>query len=255
MNDEARRQPGTPAPIRYGMVLAAGLGKRMRPLTEKTPKVLLEVDGRTLLDRAIDRLEEAGVTTVVVNTHHHADAVEKHLAARKHPEILISHEDELLETGGGVKKALPVLGNEPFYVANGDSLWLNGPHCTLDLMRGVWNADEMDALLLVHESVTAHGYSGPGDFVMEPDGRLGRRPEQEVSPYFFAGVQILHPRVFEGTPDGPFSLNVIYDRALAEGRLYGTLHDGEWFHVGTPEGLEEAEAFMQVRYAETRHRW
>lgn len=235
--------------ISHAMVLAAGLGTRMRPITDRLPKCLIPVSGRTLVDRTIDRFEEAGVQTVVVNVHHLADMVERHLKARKGPEILISREESRLETGGGVLKALPLLGTGPFFVANSDALWLNGPGGALQRMIERWDDKEMDALLLLHPTVDAYGYDGPGDFLVDPLGRLTRRPEREVVPNLFAGVQILHPRVFKGLDAGVFSLNVVYDRAIADGRLFGIVHDGEWFHIGTPEGLAEAEAYLSVRFA------
>lgn len=239
---------------RWGMVLAAGLGLRMRPITETLPKPLIEVGGRTLLDRALDRLEEAGVATAVVNVHHLGHMVEEHLSRRATPEILISNEETLLETGGGIVRALPLLGTDPFFVANGDSLWLNGIRSALDRMAEAWDDERMDGLLLLHPTVEAYGYSGQGDFCIDPIGLLTRRPESEISPYLFTGVQILHPRLFKGAPEGAFSLNRLYDTAIEAERLYGIVHDGEWFHIGTPEGLAEAEAYLQIRYPGTRRR-
>ncbi len=231
------------------MILAAGLGKRMRPITKKTPKPLIKVAGRMLLDWTLDRFEDAGVKKVVVNTHHFAKRIEQHLGKRKSPEILLSPEDQLLDTGGGVAQALPRLGRKPFFVANGDVLWLNGLNSALGRMAGAWDDGKMDALLLLHFTVDGHGYAGWGDFCVDPDGLLARRPERELSPYYFSGVQILHPRLFKGAPEGPFSLNLLYDRAIDKERLHGIVHDGEVFHIGTPEGLAEAEAYMRVRYA------
>ena len=237
------------------MVLAAGLGLRLRPITNKTPKPLVKVAGHTLLDHTLDRLVAAGVERAVVNIHHLADQVEQHLDNRKDLEIIISSEtDEVLETGGGVKNALQHLGDEPFYVSNADVLWLNGPTPALGRMAERWNADEMDVLLMLHSTVEAYGYTGNGDFSAEPDGKLGRKLEREVTPYLFTGVQILHPRNFEDTPDGVFSLNVIYDKANESGRLFGVIHDGEWFHIGTPDGLNQAEIYMGQRYSGMRHR-
>jgi len=246
----ARESPA----ITHGMVLSAGLGERMRPLTNDKPKPMLEIAGRSLLDRALDRLEDIGVTHAAVNTFYLAEMVEKHLAARTSPHISISREEERLETGGGVKQALPLLGDGPFYVVNGDALWLNGPTDALRRMADIWNDQAMDALLLLHSTVDAYGYNGRGDFVVEPDGRLFRRPEQEVAPYLFTGIQILHSRLFEESTDGMFSLNALYDRAIEDDRLYGVVHDGEWFHIGTPEELAEAESYMRHRYAGVQHR-
>ncbi|MEQ8934196.1 MAG: nucleotidyltransferase family protein, partial [Amphiplicatus sp.] len=235
-------------------LLAAGLGMRMRPLTDNKPKPLIEVAGRTLIDHALDRLEDAGVKTAVVNVHYLGGQIETHLSTRKTPEIDISHEETLLDTGGGVAKALPLLGKDVFYAVNSDALWLNGYEDTLLRMARLWNDDRMDALLLLHSTVEAYGYWGVGDFTIDPAGVLARRAESEVSPYLFTGVQILHPRLFENAPGGAFSLNVLYDKAIDEGRLYGIVHDGEWFHVGSPEGLSEAESYLQARYAGTRRR-
>ncbi len=236
------------------MVLAAGLGTRMKPLTDTLPKPLVEVDGGTLIDHVLDRLEEAGVAHVVVNTHHLADQLEKHLGGRESPGIEFSREQELLETGGGIAKALPLLGEDPFYAVNSDAFWLNGPYDALLRMAETWDDDAMDGLLLLHSTVEAYGYSGLGDFCAGGDGLLSRRPEGEVSPWLFTGVQILHPRLFKDAPKDAFSLNVLYDRAMENERLYGAVHDGEWFHVGTPEGLKEAEDYMHLRHAGIRHR-
>ncbi|HEX9465337.1 MAG TPA: nucleotidyltransferase family protein [Alphaproteobacteria bacterium] len=241
---------GKPSPVApkvapgVAMVLAAGLGKRMRPLTETMPKPLLPVAGRTLLDRVLDRLEEVPLDRVVVNLHYFRDTMTAHLAGRRTPLIELSPEVELLETGGGVKNALPKLGAPPFYVANADVLWLDGKVSALARLARAWDDATMDALLLLHPAVTAVGYDGAGDYLIDPLGRLRRRRPHEVAPFIFAGVQILHPRIFAGAPDGRFSLNLVYDRAEAAGRLWGLRHDGLWFHVGTPEGLAETEAML-----------
>lgn len=235
---------------KVAMVLAAGLGLRLRPITERLPKPLVKVGERTLLDRALDRLQEAGVERAVVNIHYLGHLIEQHLKKRRKPKLEISDEtDELLETGGGVTKALPMLGEEPFLVVNADVLWLNGSLCAIERLAEQWDPEKMDALLMVHHTVEAYGYDGVGDFNMTADGLLSRRKEREISPYLFTGVQILHPRLFEGVPEGPFSLNLLYDKAIEAERLYGVCHDGEWFHIGTPDGLAEAEDFMSVRYA------
>lgn len=244
----------TVAVPKRAMVLAAGHGKRLRPVTLKTPKALVKVGGRTLIDRAIDRLEEAGVETVVVNLHHLGHLIEQHLRRRNGPQFLFSHEEELLETGGGVLKALPLLGDEPFLVTNADIMWLNGPTSILERMAELWDDRRMDGLLLLHPTVDAYGYAGMGDFCIDVTGRLSQRPERELSPYLFTGIQILHPRLFEGAPEGPFRLRHLYDRAIENERLYGVVHDGEWFHVGTAEGLADAEAYLRERYPETKHR-
>jgi len=234
---------------RRAMVLAAGKGKRLRPLTETTPKPLIPVSERPLIDHAIDRLAEAGVEQVTVNLHHLGEQIEAHLKARTAPTIRFSPEAERLETGGGVTNALETLGDGPFFVVNGDVLWLNGTGDTLHRLAAAWDDGTMDGLLLVHSTIDAYGYVGRGDFCVDPVGLLSRRPEGEVVPYLFTGIQILHPRLFAEAPDGSFSLNILYDRAIENGRLHGLVHDGEWFHVGTPEGLAKAEAYMEVRYA------
>ncbi|MGB0669861.1 MAG: nucleotidyltransferase family protein [Rhodospirillales bacterium] len=231
--------------IETAMVLAAGFGKRMRPLTDSLPKPLVEVAGRSLLDRALDRLEEVDVTRVVVNGHYLANQLYQHLQARARPTIRISDEtDAILETGGGVARALPLLEADVFFVINGDSLWLNGAQDALQRLKNAWNPATMDALLLVHPTHRAHGYDGKGDFELAPDGRLIRRAEWDVSPYAFMGVQILHRRLFEGAPEGAFSLNLLYNKAEKAGRLKGLLHDGEWFHVGTPKDRDATEAYL-----------
>ncbi|MBM3581547.1 MAG: nucleotidyltransferase family protein [Alphaproteobacteria bacterium] len=240
--------------LNSAMVLAAGLGTRLRPLTDRLPKPLVPVAGLTLLDHALDRLAAAGVTTAVVNLHHLGDMIAEHLKGRSAPKIILSREERRLETGGGVRHALPLLGAGAFFVVNADVLWLNGPYDALRRLQNDWRESEMDALLLLLETTAAFGYDGAGDFLADPAGRLARRPEREIAPYLFTGVQILHPRLFEDAPAGAFSLNVLYDRALAAGRLYGVVHDGEWFHVGTAEGLAEAEDFLRVRYPGTKRR-
>ncbi|MGQ0675036.1 MAG: nucleotidyltransferase family protein [Rhodospirillales bacterium] len=228
------KQAGRPA---RAMVLAAGMGLRLRPITDKLPKPLIEIGGRALIDRALDRLEDAGVAEAVVNTHYMAEAVERHLARRKRPAVRFSREDELLETGGGVLKALDKLGAAPFYVVNSDIAWLDGPKPALERLADAWNDARMDALLLVNSAARAADYEGSGDFFMAPGGRLRRRKPGEIAPYVFCGVQLLHPRLFAGAKPGRFSLNLLYDRAEAAGRLYAVVHDGAWYHIGTPAGL------------------
>ena len=223
------------------MVLAAGLGKRMRPLTDTTPKPLLAVAGRTLLDRALDRIAEAQVERAVVNVHYLGGQIEAHVKGRKAPPIAISREDVLLETGGGVTKALPLLGDAPFFVVNADILWLDGATPALQRLAQAWDDDRMDALLLMQSTATARGYEGRGDYFLDAQGRLKRRRGSEVAPYVFAALQILHPRLFKDAPSGAFSLNVLYDKAQESGRLWGIVHDGLWFHVGTPEDLSATD--------------
>lgn len=228
--------------IRRAMVLAAGLGRRMRPLTETRPKPLVELAGRTLLDRALDHLAETGIREVVVNTHYRGEMVAAHLSGR--PGITLSPEEILLDTGGGIANALPHLGAGPFIVVNSDTVWSDGQIPALRRLMDFWDESRMDALLLLHPTVACSGVSDSGDFQMEPDGRLRRRREGEVAAFVFTGVQILHPRLFEGAPDGPFSLNLLYDRAQEAERLFGLRHDGEWFHVGTPRELEATAALF-----------
>lgn len=241
-------------PIATAMVLAAGLGTRLRPLTDTVPKPLVPVAGQTLLDWALDRLADAGVERAVVNLHHLGDKIEAHLKDRARPTIAFSREVERLETGGGIAQALPMLGAGPFFAVNADVLWLNGPGDALGRLARHWDDETMDGLLLLHETVFAFGYDGDGDFFVDAGGRLKRRPERELAPYLFTGVQILHPRLFKDAPAGKFSLNVLYDRAIEQGRLHGLIHDGEWFHVGTAEGLAEAEDYMRVRYPVSKRR-
>jgi MurNAc alpha-1-phosphate uridylyltransferase len=224
------------------MVLAAGIGKRMRPLTVTVPKPLIEVAGRALIDHGLDRLERAGVETVVVNVHYLANLVRAHLARRKRPEIVISDEQAgLLDTGGGIVKALPTLGAEPFYLLNSDSFWIEGARPNLDWLAAAWDDATMDALIMLAPTVKAIGYHGRGDFRMDPAGKLYRRGEREVVPFAYAGAAILHPRLFDGCPSGAFSLNRLFDKAIEAERLAGMRMDGLWLHVGTPEAITEAE--------------
>lgn len=229
--------------VSRAFVLAAGLGKRMRPVTATVPKPLVEVAGKALLDHALDRTAEAGIGTAIVNVHYLADLIEGHLARRTGgPATIVSDERAaLLETGGGIRKALPLLGEAPFVVLNSDSFWLEGPASNLRRLIDTWDGSRMDCLLLVAPTATSLGYEGAGDFVMDPDGRLERRGEREVAPFIYAGVAILSPGLFGGTPEGAFSLNLLFDRAIAAGRLFGMRLDGQWLHVGTPEAIRAAE--------------
>jgi MurNAc alpha-1-phosphate uridylyltransferase len=232
--------------IRRAMALAAGLGLRLRPITDARPKPLVEVGGRAMLDHALDRLEAAGIEDCVVNLHHLGAMIRAHLAGRVRPRILFSDEsDARLETGGGVAKALPLLGRDPFFVVNADIVWFDGPQgSALARLTGLWDDARLDALLLLTPRATAFGYEGPGDFRLDDRGRPSRRGEAAEAPYVFAGVQILSPRLFAAAPPGAFSLNLLYDRALARGRLGAALHDGRWFHVGTPQALADANAIL-----------
>jgi MurNAc alpha-1-phosphate uridylyltransferase len=237
------------------MVLAAGLGLRMRPLTEQTPKPLIEVAGRTLLDHCLDRLCAAGVEKAVVNVHYLGEQIVHHLEGRDDLDIVISDETELLlDTGGGVAAALDHLGPDPFYAVNADMLLLDGPGRALHRLGDAWRDDTMDAILMLHSTVEAYGYVGRGDFLVDGLGKLERRPEREVSPYLFCGLQILRPRLLDEAPGRVFSLNALYDRAILSGRLYGIVNDGEWFHIGTPDGLAQAEGYLNHKFAGRRRR-
>jgi MurNAc alpha-1-phosphate uridylyltransferase len=224
------------------MVLAAGLGTRMRPLSEAMPKPLLPLAGRSLLDHALDRLTDAGVTDAVVNAHWLADQVATCVAARSAPRITLQREETLLETGGGVARALPALGDAPFAVVNGDAFWLDGPHPALRRLAAAFDPERMDGLLLLIRTAQIAGEVGRGDFMLDPLGLL-RRPE--VSPYLFGGVQILSPALFADAPSGAFSLMRLWKRAIEAGRLYGLVHDGVWFHLSTPADLEHAEDVLR----------
>lgn len=228
------------------MVLAAGMGTRMRPLTDLVPKPLVRLAGRPLIDHVLDRLAAAGVTRAVVNVHHHADMLAAHLAGRTSPAIVVSDErDALLDTGGGVLRALPLLGPEPFIVHNSDSVWAEGVGSNIERLMAAWEPERMDALMLLATPSKSLGYDGRGDFLMDADGRLKRRPQGLVAPFAFAGVSIMHPRLMEGAEPGRFSLNAPWDRAIERGRLYGVRMEGTWMHVGTPQALAEAESWSE----------
>jgi MurNAc alpha-1-phosphate uridylyltransferase len=232
------------------LVLAAGLGERMRPLTDVMPKPLIRLGGRPLLDHVLDRLAEAGVTEAVVNVHYLADQIEAHLRRRQAPRLTISDERELLlDTGGAVKKALPLLGEAGFFVHNSDSVWVEQQGSTLARMAAAWDPDTMDSLLLLAPVASSHGYPGKGDFSLDGDGGVRRRRPGEAVPYVFAGVSINHPRQFVNSPEGPFSINRIWDEALAKGRLAAMILEGAWMHVGTPSALQDAERCLNGLHA------
>ena len=227
------------------IVLAAGLGTRMRPYNGHIPKPLVEIGGKSLIDYSLDRLADAGVESVVVNVHHLADILERHLAPRQRPHIVISDErGELLGTGGGIAKALPKLGDAPFFLANSDTVWLDGVKPNFKRMADAFDPKTMDVLLLLAPTTNSIGYTGRGDFAMLPDGRLRRRRESEVVPFVYAGAAILSPALFDDVPKGAFSLTVLFDRAAENGRLYGLRLEGVWMHVGTPEAVAAAEAAL-----------
>jgi N-acetyl-alpha-D-muramate 1-phosphate uridylyltransferase len=228
---------------RSAMILAAGYGTRMRPLTDAMPKPLVPVGGKALINHVLDRLAAVGVETAVVNVHHFADQIEQHLKPRRAPKIAISDERAaVLGTGGGVAKALPLLGTAPFFHVNSDTLWIDGVKPNLERLATAFQPDKMDALLLLAPTATSVGYAGRGDFAMAPDGRLRRRAEREVVPFVYAGIAILSPALFRDAPSGAFPLTQLFDRAIEAQRLYGLRLEGVWMHVGSPEAVAAAEA-------------
>ena len=230
---------------RSAMVLAAGPGLRMRPHTDSVPKPLVRVAGKPLIDHVLDRLADTGVERAVVNVHYLADALERHLSIRARPRIVLSDErGALLDTGGGIVKALPLLGAAPFFLANSDTLWIDGVKPNLARLALAFDPARMDALLLLAPTATSIGYTGRGDFRMRPDGRLVRRGEREVAPFVYAGAAILAPELFAGAPSGAFSLTRLFDEAAETGRLHGLRLEGIWMHVGTPEAIAAAEAAL-----------
>ncbi len=235
------------ARITTAMVLAAGLGTRMRPLTDARPKPLVVVEGRALVDHVLDRVAAAGIPRAIVNLHHHADMLEAHLKVRAGaPEIILSDERGLLlETGGGVRKALPLIGAEPFLVINSDTIWIEGMRPNLVRLMEQFDPERMDALLLLASAAHSIGYDGMGDFQMDKLGRLERRGERTIAPFVYAGAAILKPELFEDAPEGAFSLNRVFDRAAAAERLFGLRLDGIWMHVGTPDAIALAEEAIE----------
>jgi len=231
---------------RKAMVLAAGLGTRMRPLTLTTPKPLVRVAGRALIDYLLEPLARAGVETAVVNIHHLGEQIEAHVRDCHAPQIIVSDErEQLLDSGGGIKKALPHLGSEPFFVLNADSFWIDGPKSNLLRLSEFWDAQQMDIVLLLANGAQATGYEGLGDFTMAQDGRLSWRVERQVAPFIYAGVAIIKPELFADMPEGAFSLTRLFRQVQAQGRLFGLRLDGSWLHVGTPEAIGLAEARLE----------
>lgn len=232
--------------VKTAMLMAAGLGKRMRPLTATRPKPMVKVAGKPLIDHALERLEAGGIERTVVNVHYLPDALIAHLRARKSPmEILISDEREkLLETGGGLVKALPLLGDEPFACANSDNIWIDGPQDSIRLLGSHWDDEKMDALLLLVPHARANCHKGPGDFQMDDLGRLTRRRSGRLAPFVFTGVQLVSPRLVRNPPTDAFSTNFFWNRAIEEGRLYGVSHEGLWFDIGSPGAIPKAEAII-----------
>jgi len=241
-----RPDPGGTVP-ETAMVMAAGIGKRMRPLTATRPKPLIQVAGQPLLDHVFDRLRAAGIKRAVVNVHYLADALEAHLKNRvKGVDIIVSDErDQLMETGGGIVKARDLIGDKPFVVVNADNLWVDGPTDTIKLLASRWDDEAMDALLLMVPLARAHNHGGLGDFHLDANGRItGRRKPGRVAPFVYTGVQILSPRVIQDWPEGPFSTNLFWNRAIEAGRAYGFVHQGLWFDVGTPPAIAKTEALL-----------
>lgn len=237
--------------VSQAIVLAAGMGVRMRPLTDHLPKPLVKLAGKPLIDHVLDRLADAGVTKAAVNVHYKAEILEAHLAPRRHPEVAISDErDGVLDTGGGVVRARSLLSPGSFFVHNSDSVWMEGAVPALERMIARWDEEAMDALLLLAPVEGVLGYAGKGDFTIDAQERLARRGDAPSAPYVFAGVSIAHPRLMEGCREEAFSLNRPWDRAIASGRLYGIRHNGLWMHVGDPQALAEAEAALNDAGAE-----
>ena len=234
------------AKIESAMVMAAGLGKRMRPLTATRPKPLVRVAGKALIDHSLDRIEAAGIGHVVVDVHYLADALEAHLAAQKRPfTIAVSDErEQLLETGGGMVKALPQLKGDPILIVNSDNIWTDGPQDSIRHLARHWDGEKMDALLLLICQASASGHGGRGDFHMDPAGKLSRRKPGHIAPFVYTGIQLISRRFLDNAPEGPFSTMVFWERAIAAGRLYGLSHMGQWFDVGTPASIGPTEAAL-----------
>lgn len=232
--------------IQSAMVMAAGIGKRMRPLTATRPKPLVRVAGKALIDYSLDRIAAAGIDNLVVNVHYLADAVEAHLRTQRHRfSIQISDErQQLLETGGGLVKALPLLTGDPFLVVNSDNIWTDGPSDSILELARQWDGDRMDALLLLIHQASATGHGGPGDFHMDGTGQIRRRKAGRVAPFVYTGIQLVSPRLLADPPAGPFSTNILWNRAIAEGRLFGMAHMGQWFDVGTLAAIAPAAAAL-----------
>ncbi|QDM41871.1 nucleotidyltransferase family protein [Altererythrobacter sp. TH136] len=229
------------------MVMAAGLGKRMRPLTATQPKPMVRVAGKPLIDHALDRLADAGVARAVVNVHYLADLLEAHLAERQSPKVTVSDERAvLLETGGGMKKALAAgLLPDPFFCLNADNIWLDGPRDAFADLSSAWRPDQMDALLLVVPHARAMNFRGQGDFHMDALGRLSRRKTGRVAPFIYTGIQLVSHRLLRDAPDGPFGTMILWERAIAEGRLFGAAFTGQWFEVGEPHAIKPTEEALR----------
>ena len=252
MPTKAKRRPAqteappTPAIPEVAMIMGAGLGTRMRPLTDDRPKPMVELLGRPMIDYSIEKMHAAGIRRLVVNLHYKGDVLREHLSGSlpKGMSIEFSDEPEILDTGGGVTKALPLLGDSPFFVVNGDLFWGDGARSTFAELAARWDDKAMDGLLLMVPTVIAAGYSGRGDFTMTPEGRLTRRQECRVAPFLYGGIQLVHPRLFKDAPKGAFSTNLMWDRAIEAGRLYGLRHEGDWMHIDTPDSLALASRLL-----------
>jgi len=243
-----RLRAEVPAEVPHtAMIMAAGLGKRMRPLTATRPKPLIEVNGKPLLDHVLEKLRIAGVRKIVVNVHYLADALEAHLKSRDHGlQVVISDErDLLMETGGGLVRAERLIDCDPFLALNSDNLWIDGPADTLKLLASQWDDVKMDALLLLVPQARALNHKGMGDFHMDRAGRIRRRQKSYVAPFVFTGIQIISKRLLREAPDGPFSTNILWDRAIEEGRCFGAVHQGLWFDVGTPQSIQLTESALE----------
>ena len=232
--------------IDTAMIMAAGHGTRMRPLTNDIPKALVKVNGKAMVDHAIDRVKDAGISRIVINIHAHADKMRAHLEARNDDSIIISDEtDALLETGGGIKKALPLLGDKPILTHNCDSIWVEGMGATLPRLIDAFDAAEMDAMLVLAVTASIVGDVGRGDFTMEADGRIEWREPRSVAPFMYTGVQIIKPQLFADIDEQAFSTTRVWRTLTEQGRAYGLRHDGIWMHVGTPQALDDTEAFLR----------
>lgn len=232
--------------VQTAMIMAAGLGKRMRPLTETRPKPLVEVAGKAMIDHCFGKLVEAGIAKAVVNVHYLADMMEAHLAALSYPiEIRVSDERrQLMETGGGLVQAVPLIDEDVFFCINSDNLWTDGPGNGLQRLAEAWDEERMDALLLLIPRNSAHNYQGAGDFHLDNENRISRKRPREQAPLIFSGIQLLSKRLLRDAPAGPFSTNIFWERAIGEGRLFGLVHEGEWFEVGSPEAIAPTESAL-----------
>ncbi len=232
--------------VETAMIMAAGLGTRMRPLTDSRPKPLVEVAGKAMIDHCFEKLVEADVSKAVVNVHYHADLMEAHLAAVPYPvDILVSDERaQLLETGGGLVRAEPLIAEDVFFCINSDNLWTNGPTNSLLQLAQAWDGDRMDALLLLVRREAANNYKGDGDFHLDDEKRISRRRPGQTAPLIYSGIQLISKRLLRDAPAGPFSTNILWERAIGDGRLFGAVHEGQWFEVGTPQAIAPTEAAL-----------